>query len=103
MVPEEQVALPKTSEGVVRHSVRPPSPQVAPPAAEEEDEVEEIEREESRSQAIWILRKWGDEVVVVEEEDTTREVRRLESTLSTAMKHIKVSIASAMSIFGVGE
>ena len=42
-------------------------------------------------------------MVVVEEEDTTREVRRLESTLSTAMKQIKVSIASAMSIFGVGE
>ena len=40
----------------------------------------------------------GDEVVVVEEEDTTREVRRLESTLSTTMKQIKVSIAKAMSI-----
>ena len=45
----------------------------------------------------------GDEVVVVEEEDTTREVRRLESTLSTAMKQIKVSIASAMFIFDVGD
>ena len=42
-------------------------------------------------------------MVVVEEEDTTREVRRLESTLSIAMKQIKVSIASAMSIFGIGE
>ena len=42
-------------------------------------------------------------MVVVEEEDTPREVRRLESTLSTAMKQIKVSIASAMSIFGVRE
>ena len=28
----------------------------------------------------------------MEEEDTTREVRRLESTLSMAMKHIKVSL-----------
>ena len=45
----------------------------------------------------------GGEVVVVEEEDTTREVRRLESTLSIAMKQIKVSIALAMSVFGIGE
>ena len=66
--------------------MRPPSPQVVPPATEEEDEVEEIEREESRPQAIRILRKRGDEVVVIEDEDTTRELRRLESTLSMAMK-----------------
>ena len=76
---------------------------MAPPATEEEDEVEEIEREESRLLAMRILHKRGDEVVVVEEEDTTREVRRLESTLSRAMKQNKVSIASAMSIFGIGE
>ena len=44
---------------------------------EEEDVVEEIEREGSRPQAIRILRKRGDEVAVMEEEDTTREVRRL--------------------------
>ena len=42
-------------------------------------------------------------MVVVEEDDTTREVRRLESTLSIAMKQIKVSIASVKSIFGIGE
>ena len=65
---------------------------------EEEDEVEEIEREGSRSQTVRIFHKRGDEVVVVQEEDTTREVRRLESTLSIAMKQIKVSIASAMSV-----
>ena len=70
---------------------------------EEEDKVEEIEREESRPQAIRILRKQGDEVVVREEEDTTREVRRLESTLSTAMKQIKVSIASSIFVFDVGD
>ena len=35
--------------------------------------------------------------MVVEEEDTTREVKRLWSTLSTAMKQIEVSIASAVS------
>ena len=65
--------------------------------------MEEIKREESRPQAIRILHKRGDEVVVVEEEDTTREVRRLESTLSTAMKQIKVSLALAMSVFDVGD
>ena len=32
-----------------------------------------------------------------EEEDTTREVKRLRSTLSTAMKQIEVSITSAVS------
>ena len=75
---------------------------MVPPAAKE-DKVEEIEREESRPQAVRILRKWGDEVVVVEEEDTTREVRRLESTLSTVMKQIKVSIASSMFVYDVGD
>jgi len=41
--------------------------------------------------------------VVVVEEDTTRELRRLESTLSTAMKKIKVSNALSMFIFDVGD
>ena len=72
------------------------------PPATEEDEVEEIEREESRPQAVQILLKRGDEVVVVEE-DTTRELRRLESTLSVVMKQIKVSTASTMFIFVVGD
>ena len=35
--------------------------------------------------------------MVVEEEDTTREVKRLRSILSMAMKQIEVSIASAVS------
>ena len=76
---------------------------MVPPAAAEEDEVEEIEREESRPQAVRILCRRGNEVVVIEEEDTTRELRRLESTLSTAVKHIKVSIASVMLIFDIGD
>ena len=59
---------------------------------EEENEVEEIEREGSRPQAVRILRKRGEEIVVVEEEDTTREV-----------KQIEVSIESTVSVFGVGD
>jgi len=70
---------------------------------EEEDKVEEIERKESRPQAVRILYKRGDEVVVVEEEDTSREVKRLRSTLSIAMKQVEVNIALAMSVLGVGE
>ena len=41
--------------------------------------------------------------MVMEEEDTIREVKRLQSTLSTAMKQIEVSIASAVFVFGVGD
>ena len=59
---------------------------MTPLATKEEDKMEEIDREEARPQAVRILHKRGDEVVVVEEEDTTREVRRLESTLSISMK-----------------
>ena len=86
VVPEEQTALPEASKGMVGQAVRPSSPLVVTPAVVKEDEVEEIEREESRPQAIRILCKRGDEVVVVEEEDTTRELRKLESALSTVMK-----------------
>ena len=76
---------------------------MVPLAVAEEDKVEEIEHEESRPQAVRILRKRGDEVVVVEEEETTRELRRLESTLVGVMKQIKVSTASVMFIFDVGD
>ena len=76
---------------------------MAPPATEEEDEVEEIEREESRPQAVRIIRKWGNKVVVVEEEDTTKELRRLESTLSTMMQQIKVKVASSIFMFVIGD
>ena len=47
VVPEEQTAFPKASKSVVKHAIRPWSPPVVPLAAAEEDEVEEIEREES--------------------------------------------------------
>ena len=41
-------------------------------------------------------------MVVVEEEDTTRELRRLQSTLAGVMKQIKVSTMSGMLLFDVG-
>ena len=41
-------------------------------------------------------------MVVVEEEDTTRELRRLESALMTVMKQVKVSTMPAMFVFDVG-
>ena len=46
-MPKEHTALPKASKGVVGHAVRPWSPLVVPPSAEEEEEVQEIEHEES--------------------------------------------------------
>ena len=73
-----------------------------PPAAAEDDKVEEIEHEEPRAQAVRILRKRSDDIVIVEEEDTTREFRRLETSLTRVMKQIKVSTASGMLLFDVG-
>ena len=74
-----------------------------PLAMEEEDRVEDIERGGSRPQTVRIFRKQGEEIVVVEEEDTTREVKRLRFTLCTAMKQIEVSVVSAVYVFGVGD
>ena len=74
-----------------------------PPAAAEEDEVEEIEHNEPQPQAVRILFKHGDEVVVVEEEDTTREMRRLKSTLARVMKQIEVNTASGVLVFDVAD
>ena len=71
VVPKEQTTLPEASDGVVRHVMWPSSSLVVSPAVEE-DEVVEIEHEEARPQAVQILGKQGDAVVVVEEEDTTR-------------------------------
>ena len=51
----EPTALPDASEGMVVAAIRPPSPQVVPPAATEEDEVEEIERDEPRPKSVRIL------------------------------------------------
>ena len=74
---------------------------MVPLAATEEDEVEEIERAEPRPQSVQILHKRSDEVVVVEEEDTTREMRRLKSTIAGVMKQIKVSTTSGELVFDV--
>jgi hypothetical protein len=62
--------------------------------ATEEDEVEEIVRDEPRPQSVRILRKHDDEIVIVKEEDTTKEFRRLETALTSVMKQIKVSTSS---------
>ena len=101
-VPKEQTMLPEASEVMVDLAVRLPSPQAVPPAAAEKDEVEEIERDEPRPQAVRILRKHGDDIVTVEEEDTTREFRRLETALVGVMKQIKVSTTSVMLFIDVG-
>ena len=73
-----------------------------PPTTAEDDKVEEIEREEPRAQSVRILRKRGDDIVIVEEEDTTREFRRLETSLTGVMKQIKVSAPSGKVMVDVG-
>ena len=69
----------------------------------EENKEEEIEHAKPQPEAVQILRKHGDEVVVIEEEDTTREMRRLKTALAGVMKQIEVSIASGVLIFDVGD
>ena len=81
-------------EGMVGPAIWPPSPQVVPPAAIEEDKVEKIVYDEPRPQSVRILRKRGDEIVIIEEEDTTKEFRRLETALTGVMKQIKVNVVS---------
>ena len=66
---------------------------MVPLATTDEDEVEEILHDEPRPQAVWILRKRGEEIVIVEEEDTTKEFRRLETALTGVTRQIKVSTA----------
>ena len=73
-----------------------------PLATAEDDEVEEIEREEPRAQAVRILRKRGNDIVIVKEENTTKEFRRLENTLTGVMKQIKVSAVSRKILVDVG-
>ena len=69
----------------------------------EEDEVVEIERAAPKPQSIWILRKRGEEVVVVEEENTTREIKRLKSAIAGVMTQIEVSTTLGTLIYVVGD
>ncbi|XP_066361293.1 uncharacterized protein [Miscanthus floridulus] len=62
---------------------------MVPQATAEEDEVMEIERAAPKPQSIQILRKRGEEVVVVEEENTTREIKRLKSAVAGVMTQIE--------------
>ena len=89
---EELTAPPEAAQGMVGPTVRPKSPPVVSPATvEEEDVVEEIIHAEPETQTVRIFRKRGDEVVVVEEEDTPREMRRLKSALAGVVKQIEVN------------
>ena len=63
----------------------------------------EIERATPKPQSIWILRKRGEEVVVVEEENTTREIKRLKSAVARVMTQIEVSTAPETLIYVVGD
>ena len=76
---------------------------MVPRAMAEEDEVQEIECAEPRPQAVRIFRKRSDEVVVIKEKDTTREMRRLKTALTRVMKQIKVITASGVVIFDVDD
>ncbi|XP_066311050.1 tropomyosin-like [Miscanthus floridulus] len=78
---EEQTSSPVGMLGVVGAAVRPRSPPVVPQATAEEDEVVEIECAALEPQSVRILRKRGEEVVVIEEENTTREIKRLKSAI----------------------
>ena len=91
----EPVAPPEAPQGMVKPAVQPKSPPAVPPTAmEEEDMVEEIIRAEPQTQSVRIFRKRGDDVVVVEEEDTPKEMRWLKTALAGVVKQIKVSVES---------
>jgi len=64
---------------------------MVPQTTAEEDEVEEIKDAEPQLQSIRIIHKRGDEVVVIEEENTTREMKRLKTTIAGVMNQIEVS------------
>ena len=74
-----------------------------PRATVEEDEVEEIERAEPQPQSVRIIQKRGEEVVVIKEENTTKEMKRLRSTVAGVMTQIEVSTATIILINGVGD
>ncbi|XP_066365569.1 uncharacterized protein [Miscanthus floridulus] len=55
----------------------------------EKDKVEEIECAEPQLQSIRIIHKRGDEVMVIEEENTTREMKRLKPAITRVMNQIE--------------
>ena len=65
--------------------------------------MEEIERTEPQLQSIWIIRKHGDEVVVITEKNTTREMKRLKTAVAGVMKQIEVSTATKMLVHVIGD
>ena len=99
---EEQTLPPAAIPGVVGAADRQQSPPEVPQATAEEDEVVEIERAAPKPQSVRILRKRGEEVVVVEEENTTREIKRLKSAVAGVMTQIEVSTAPETLIYVVG-
>jgi len=99
---EEQTSSPAGAPGVVGAAVRPRSPPRVPQATTDEDEVVEIERTAPEPQSVRILRKRGEEVVVVEEENTTRELKRLKSAVAVVMAQIEVSATPITPINVVG-
>ena len=101
-VAEEQLSPLAAMPGMVGAAVRPQSPPVVPQSTVEEDEVVEIEHAAPKPQSVWILRKRGEEVVVVEEENTTREIKRLKSAVAGVMTQIEVSTAPETLIYVVG-
>ena len=103
VVPEGLMASPKATQGMVKPTVQPQSPPVVPPAATEEEDVVEIVRAEPRTQSVRIFRKQGDEVVVVEEEDTPKEMRWLKSALARVIKQIEVNTESGVFVSDVGD
>jgi len=74
-----------------------------PRATVEEDEVEEIERAEPQPQSVRIIQKRGEEVVVIKEENTTKEMKMLRSAVAGVMTQIEVSTATIILINGVGD
>ena len=100
---EEQTSPPAAMPGVVGAAVRPQSTPVVPQATAEKDEVVEIERAAPKPQSVRILWKRREEVVIVKEENTTRETKRLKSTVAGVMTQIEVSTTPEILICVVGD
>ena len=65
--------------------------------------MEEIECAEPQLQSVRIIHKHGDDVVVIEEENTTKEMKRLKTAVAGVMKQIEVSTATEMLVHVIGD